>query len=430
MPSKMSSGFRFGFVALPFLSLALASCTQMQPLANIPTAAQAATPEPATPRTPMPALVENPAQTAPDGTPLPAAIAAGVTPGPALATLLGDAPTRLSRALVAFRLSCPLVTTRPEPSGLTQPDDWKTACAAAANWPDSDAGGFFTRYFEADQVGDGKAFVTGYFEPQIAGCLKPRRGCETPIYARPEDLVTVDLGRFSQALKGKTVRGKVGENGRLERYENRAQITNGALKGRAKVIGYAADPVALFFVEIQGSGQVVLPDKQVLAIGYAAQNGWDYTGIGKIMKERGLVPKGTMQELVAWLHTHPEKGRAIMDENQSYIFFHKLTGPGPLGMLGVPITTETTVAVDPNYVPYGAPVLLSLDRAEPNGIWVAQDRGGAIKGSNRFDSFWGPGVRAAAIAGGMASHGSAFVLLPKGSYDRLATRYGWSATQP
>ena len=111
-----------------------------------------------------------------------------------------------------------------------------------------------------------------------------------------------------------------------------------------------------------------------------------------------------------------------MNENKSFVFFRELTGPGPLGAMGVPVTPEATVAADPKFIPMGAPVLLSLDRAEPNGIWIAQDTGGAIKGANRFDSFWGAGARARGIAGGMSARGSALILLPIGSAARLTGR--------
>src|SRR5690606_2829990 len=136
-------------------------------------------------------------------------------------------------------------------------------------------------------------------------------------------------------------------------------------------------------------GRLRLPDGSVMRVGYDGQNGRDYTGIGRLMKDRGLIQIGSMQDIVGWLHANPDQADAIMNENRSYVFFRELTGDGPIGALGVAVTPETTVAADPAYVPLGAPVLLSLDRAEPNGLWIAQDTGGAIKGANRFDSFWG-----------------------------------------
>jgi membrane-bound lytic murein transglycosylase A len=128
-----------------------------------------------------------------------------------------------------------------------------------------------------------------------------------------------------------------------------------------------------------------------------------------------------MQGIVAYLRANPEEGRAIMRENKSYIFFQELTGAGPLGALGRPVTPLVTVAADPRFVPLGAPVFLQLDRPEANGLWIAQDTGGAIKGANRFDTFWGAGAYAATTAGGMSARGRAYVLLPKGSLARLGT---------
>ena len=176
---------------------------------------------------------------------------------------------------------------------------------------------------------------------------------------------------------------------------------------------------------MQGSGRLRLPDGNVMRVGYAGQNGRDYTGIGKLMKDRGLIQAGSMQDIMAWLRANPAEGRAIMNENRSYVFFRELNGDGPLGALGLPVTPRATVAADPRFVPLGAPVLLTLDRPEATGIWVAQDTGGAIKGANRFDTFWGAGADARTIAGGMQARGTAWVLLPLGSYARLGSQYGW-----
>ena len=205
-------------------------------------------------------------------------------------------------------------------------------------------------------------------------------------------------------------------------YHDRTAIEDGALAGRGLEIAWAADPIEFFFLQIQGSGRLLQPDGSVIRIGYASQNGREYVGIGKLMKDRGLLGPGqtSMQGIVAWLRANPEEGRAIMRENKSYIFFQELTGPGPLGALGLPVTPRATVAADPKFVPLGAPVLLAMGRSELDGLWVAQDTGGAIKGANRFDTFWGAGADAATIAGGMQARGKAYVLLPKGTAARLA----------
>ena len=309
---------------------------------------------------------------------------------------------------------------RTDASGLTQPGEWAEACSAASGWADRDAGNFFSRYFGTVQVGAGTAFVTGYYEPEIAASRTRRPGYDVPIYRRPADLVDVDLGLFSKDLQGKKIRGRV-DGSNFIPYYDRLAIERGALAGRGLEIAWAADAAEFFFLQVQGSGRLRLPDGGVMRIGYDSQNGRDYVGIGKLLLDRGALQPGqaSMQGILDYLRADPVRGAAVMNENPSWVFFRELTGPGPLGALGVPVTGRASVAADPKYVPLGAPVFLSLDRAEPNGLWVAQDTGGAIKGANRFDSFWGAGEKARAIAGGMAARGSALILLPRAAVARL-----------
>lgn len=368
-------------------------------------------PTPATPLAAMPALPA-PASAA-------TAAASGVVAGPAL-NALPITQESAERGLTAYRLSCPALQRRTDGTGLTQGADWAESCRAAANWPARDARAFFVRYFETVQVGDGKAFATGYYEPEIHGCRERRPGCEVPIYGVPTDLIDVDLGLFSDDLKGKKIRGRV-EGKNFVPYFDRTAIEQGRLQGRAPVIAYANDPVEIFFLQVQGSGRLRLPDGGVMRIGYAGQNGRDYTGIGKLMRDRGLLGPGqaSMQGIMGYLRAHPEEGRAIMRENKSFVFFKELTGAGPLGAMGLPVTGWTSAAVDPKFVPLGAPAFLSMDRTDATGLWVAQDTGGAIKGANRFDTFWGAGDDARAIAGGMSARGTAWLLLPKGVLARL-----------
>lgn len=368
-------------------------------------------PIPATPLAAMPALAA-PASAA-------TAAASGVVAGPALNTL-PITQESAERGLAAFRLSCSSLQRRTDSTGLTRGTDWADSCRAAANWPARDARAFFVRYFETVQVGDGKAFATGYYEPEIHGCRERRPGCDVPIYGVPTDLIDVDLGLFSDDLKGKKIRGRV-EGKNFVPYYDRTAIEEGRLQGRAPVIAYANDPVEIFFLQVQGSGRLRLPDGGVMRIGYAGQNGRDYTGIGKLMRDRGLLGPGqaSMQGIMGYLRAHPEEGRAIMRENKSFVFFKELTGAGPLGAMGLPVTGWTSAAVDPKFVPLGAPAFLSMDRTDATGLWVAQDTGGAIKGANRFDTFWGAGDDARAIAGGMSARGTAWLLLPKGVLARL-----------
>jgi membrane-bound lytic murein transglycosylase A len=393
--------------------------SQRPPAATSPAYRPARAPVASVPLSPVPAVAIAGATNA---------AAAGLSRGPALDTLPID-PAQAGLALAAFRLSCNALVRRADASGLTNGIAWQPACAAAATVAPDAADAFFRRWFEAVQVGDGRAFATGYYIPEIAGSRVAQPGY-APIYARPRDLIEVDLGAFTADLAGKKIRGRV-IGTRLVPYDDRTAIEQGSLQGRADVLGYAVDPVELFFLQVQGSGLVRMADGSVLRIGYDSQNGRDYTGIGALMKARGLLGPGqtSMQGIVAWLHAHPDEGRAIMRENKSYVFFRELAG-APLGALGLPVAAGTTIAADPRFVPLGAPVLLSMDRTDANGIWIAQDTGGAIKGANRVDTFWGAGEEARAIAGGMSARGTAFVLLPRGSLDRLQAGGGDGGTTP
>ncbi len=365
---------------------------------------------PAEPPPPPPVVAPTPA--APEN-----ARAAGVRPAPA--EVASMAAAKASAALAAFRISCPSLMRREDASGLTRASDWWPACDAAAAWPDAVAGAFFQTYFEPAEIGDGSSFVTGYFEPQIRGSRVRMPGYEVPVYRKPPDLVEIDAE--TAAATGQLRRGRL-VDGVVVPYYERSEIEAGALAGRGLEIAWAADAIDFFFLQIQGSGRLLLPDGGVMRIGYAGQNGREYVGIGRLLKQRNLLgdQPASMQGIVAWLRANPEQGQAIMRENKSYIFFTELTGPGPLGALGRPVTPEVTVAADPKFVPLGAPVLISSDRPQANGLWIAQDTGGAIKGANRFDTFWGAGDRAAVTAGGMSANGKAWILLPKGTIARLA----------
>ena len=361
-------------------------------------------------------------------TPPPAnALVAGIAAGPSIASY-GLAQAKASAALAAFQQSCPQLLRRQDASGLTRPEDWRGACTAAATWPRSDAVSFFERWFEPVRVGDGSSFVTGYYEPEISGQRSRAPGFDVPVYRTPPDLVRAwpDDTPPDQRT-GRPPLGRYDASGKFVPYYTRAEIEAGALANKGLEIAWAADPIEMFFVEIQGSGRLRAPDGSVMRIGYAGQNGRAYTGIGQTMKERGLIGPGTqyptsMQGIVGYLRAHPAEARGIMDLNESYVFFQELTGDGPLGSLGVPIRPQSSVAADPAFVPLGAPVLISTDRQDVNGIWVAQDVGGAIKGANRFDSFWGAGEQARATAGGMSARGQAVVLVPKGTLSRLNAR--------
>lgn len=380
---------------------------------------------------PAPA-VSAPAVSGPVGAAAANAVLAGTALGPAFAALgVADADAR--GALASFVESCPKLLSRDDASGLTRREDWQGPCARARAASPSSARSFFAQEFTPVQVGDGKAFATGYFEPEIAGSRTRRPGFEVPVYAMPSDLVRAKPGEFPDDVKpsertGRPPLGRYDEQGRFVLYHDRAAIEDGALNGKAQVIAWAADPVEFFFLQIQGSGRLLTPEGEVIRIGYAGQNGREYVGIGGVMRERGLLGSGpgqysgSMQGIMAYIRENPAEGRDLMRLNKSWIFFTELKGDGPLGALGVPVRRENSVAADPAFVPLGAPVWLDLDRREANGLWIAQDTGGAIKGANRFDTFWGAGADARVIAGGMSGRGRAYVLLPKEAAARLAGR--------
>jgi membrane-bound lytic murein transglycosylase A len=332
-------------------------------------------------------------------------------------------------ALASFRESCPRLLARTDASGLTTNEDWRPACTAAATWPSSDAAGFFTTWFEPATVGDGTAFVTGYFEPEIAGSRTPDPRLPVPVYGQPPDLVRDWPDEVPPEQRaGRPPLGRRDETGRFVPYYDRAAIEDGALAGRGLEVAWVADPIEFFFLQVQGSGRLRAPDGSVMRIGYAGQNGREYVALGKLMRDRGLIGEGpgqypgSMQGIIRYLREHPAEGRELMRANPSWVFFQEVKGDGPLGSLNVPVRPQVSVAADPRYVPLGAPVWLDLDRNEADGLWIAQDVGGAIKGPNRFDSFWGSGEAARAVAGGMAARGRAAVLLPKGTLARLGAR--------
>ena len=376
------------------------------------------------PPTGAPQPVPTPVPTAP-ATPGTAALL-GIANGPAVGNFkLADPDAR--GALVAFRTSCPKLLARTDTSGLTRQADWQPACAAAATWPATQAAQFFSTWFETVKVGDGKAFVTGYYEPEIAGVRTRQPGFDVPVYGLPADLVRAKVGDAPANDNGTQPLGRYDEIGAFVPYFDRAAIEDGALANKGLEIAWAADPVELFFLQVQGSGRLKAPDGSVLRIGYAGQNGLGYTGIGSVMREQGLIGagpgqySGSMQGIMQYIRDNPEAGKTLMRQNQSFVFFKLSGGDGPYGAMSVPVRGGDSVAADPSFVPLGAPLILSLDRSEANGLWVAQDTGGAIKGANRFDSFWGAGDAARTTAGGMSGRGDAWLLLPKGTVKRLTT---------
>lgn len=324
-----------------------------------------------------------------------------------------------ARALAAFRTSCgPIVNgRRVDSSGLTDLSLWQPVCARAATIAPGGAAEFFRTQFDWLEVGDGAAFATGYYEPEIPGVRVRQPGYDVRVFAKPASLV-----RCTRA-DGTTGRGRIDPSDQCVAHFTRAEIEDGALAAE-RPIAWVADPIDLFFLQVQGSGRLRGPDGAIVRIGYAEQNGHSYVAIGRLLRERNLLPPGgaTMAGIVGWMRAQPDRGKALMRENPSYIFFRELTGAGPLGAMGVPVVAYASVATDPKFVPLGAPVWIDMDRDIADGLWIAQDTGGAIKGPNRVDTFWGAGAAAEVTAGGMSAKGRGLVLIPKGTRVARAQR--------
>ncbi|MEY2943828.1 MAG: hypothetical protein RLY97_1842 [Pseudomonadota bacterium] len=355
------------------------------------------------------------------------ALALGLRSGPDMASF-GLTNTTAAPALASFRESCPKLLARNDPSGVTRNADWQGACDAANSASKNDAAQFFADYFETAVVGDGATYITGYYEPEISGVRNRAAGFDVPVYKMPPDLVHARAGDAPVRPNGQTPFGRYDADGRFVGYYSRAEIDGGILAGKGLELGWAADPVEFFFLQIQGSGRLRAPDGTVMRIGYAADNGLNYTSIGRIMREKGLIGTesgqypGSMQGIMRYVRDNPEAGRALLAENKSWVFFREMSSEGPIGAMGVPVRAHVSLAADPLFVPLGAPVFLTGDRQIVDGLWVVQDTGGGIKGANRFDTFWGAGNDARTTAGGMASRGQAVIFLPKGTLARLGVK--------
>ncbi len=305
----------------------------------------------------------------------------------------------LAGALAAFNRSCALVLSPnqpPEtplgPNGVAGTvADWQGPCAAAAPLGDADAAAqrqFFETWFTPYKAGNNgrtDGLFTGYYEPELRGARQPGGTYTTPLLRRPPDLVMVDLGLFRPAWRGERIAGRV-IDGRLKPIESRSAIEHGALDGQHLAFLWVQDPVDAFFLQIQGSGRIRLPDDSLVQIGYDGQNGQPYVSIGRLLVERGVLDRDgvSMQAIRAWIEANPAAGAALMAENPSYVFFREIQGEGPVGTQGVVLTAGRSLAVDRDFVPLGVPVWLDAedDTGRVQRLMVAQDTGGAIFASS------------------------------------------------
>jgi peptidoglycan lytic transglycosylase A len=383
--------------------LVLAGCETIKP--------QPAPPAPAP--TPAPA----PAPVPPRETPKPPAAETGVLRQASWSDLPEWQAEDPSQAWDAFLIGCRV---------LVKQDTWRDICTAADSIqrPDRDTA---RRFFEAsltpfqlvDAEGSEEGLITGYYEPLLRGSRKPSARYRHPVYGVPDDLLVVDLTEVYPELTGLRLRGRL-DGRRIVPYYDRGQIELGQAPIRGREIVWVDDAIELFFLQIQGSGRIALEGGETLRIGYADQNGHPYRSIGRLLVERGEMPleKASMQGIQEWARANPARVTELLNQNASYVFFRELPAEltGPLGALGVPLTAHRSVAIDPRFVPLGAPVYLAttwpLSSRPLNRLMLGQDTGGAIRGAIRADFFWGFGPEAAREAGRMRQPLRMWVLLP------------------
>lgn len=342
-------------------------------------------------------------------------------------------------AFEAFQKSCGVIVKRDPTDGMGGhatyglAADWKAGCVAALQArPASEASAreFFVAWFSPVQVFNGDdpvGLFTGYYEPELDGNRTRTAEFNVPLYRRPSNLIEVDLGQFRPALKGERVAGRL-VNGRLVPYANRREIVSSGLGSASEPLVHVNDSAAAFFLQIQGSGRIRLKSGETIRAAYDGQNGHPYTAIGRVLVDRGDIPKAelSMQRIRQWMTENPSQADALMNENASYVFFKELpvgdASKGADGAQGVPLTASASLAVDLKFHALGAPVWVDArapgmdtqsEDVELHRLFVAQDTGGAIRGPVRGDVYWGVGRDAESIAGRMAHKGRMFILLPK-----------------
>jgi membrane-bound lytic murein transglycosylase A len=336
----------------------------------------------------------------------------------AFEALPGWSRAALEPSLRAFLAGCPRITG----AALSR------VCALGQSAPKGDEAAArqffesaFTPYALVSSNGPDTGMITGYYEPIIDGSRWYNATNRYPIFGVPDDLITVDLASVNPDLRNLRLRGRV-EGRRLVPYPTRAEIDARGASYPAPVIAWTSDAVALFFLQVQGSGQVRVDGGERIRIGYADQNGHPYRSLGRYLVDRGelLLEQASMQGIQAWAAANPAKLQEALNANPSYVFFRELpvTEDGPVGALGVPLTSGYSMAVDRRFVPLGAPVYLAttypLSEERLERLMAAQDVGGAIRGVVRGDFFWGTGAEAGAAAGRMRQQGRTWLLWPRG----------------
>lgn len=345
------------------------------------------------------------------------------------------------KSFLAFQISChTLLRQNPENNAGSQMlplkvKDWYPACNAAKklskkSLTNKKARIFFEHWFSPvtiyEETGYKKnqlnGLFTGYYMPFLQGSLVKTTQYNVPIYGVPDNLITVDLGKFNLQWENKRIVGRVDKN-QLIPFYTRSQIDHGALANHAPVIAWAKNVMDRLNLEIQGSGVVQLPNDELLYLGYATGNGAAYTPIAHVLIEQGVLTRDTasMQAIRSYFESYPENMNSVIHRNKSFVFFRVLENKIALGAQGVGLTSGYSLAVDRQWIPMGTPIWLSTthpdqkyhDKRVLQRLMIAQDTGGAIRGMVRGDVYWGAGERAENIAGKMRNQGQYWLLVPK-----------------
>jgi membrane-bound lytic murein transglycosylase A len=284
----------------------------------------------------------------------------------------------------------------------------------------------FRVYRSIGRDAQGQVLYTGYYEPLLRGSLERRPGFHHPVYPRPDDLVTIDLGAFFEKYKGETIAGRLAERRVVPYYERREIEQDGVLYGKVEPIAWVEDPLDLFFLHIQGSGRIALEDGRTLHVNYAAKNGRPYRSIGQLLIDEGRIPRDamSMQRIKAYLRENPSELQRVLNHNPSFIFF-RIVPDGPLGALNVTLTPGRSLALDLKMFPPAALAFIETskpagDASDPVQAWLPchrfalnQDTGGAITGPGRADIFWGSGPYAELAAGHLKHPGTLYFIVLK-----------------
>lgn len=350
------------------------------------------------------------------------------------AHLPGWKTTPVKQSLNAFRLSCKTFLKQ-DPEKWTGTDhiaiqikDWQPACRAAMSndlVSDSAIRAFFQTWFKPVAFHQGKpvhGLFTGYFMPLLKGSLNKTKDYTVPVYGVPSNLITAKLDQFNPEFKNKRIAGRL-DGKRLVPFYTREEINKGALRNKAPILFWINSPMDRVFLEIEGSGVVDLVDGKRIYVGYASENGAPYTSIAAVMIKKGILTPNTAssENIKQYLVDHPKEIDHVLNQNKSFIFFSHLKSNAALGAQGVGLTPGYSLAIDPKWIPYGTPTWLStsVPTKDNNGkipfnrLMVAQDTGGAIRGTVRGDIFWGAGEEASYIANHMRDHGRYWLLLPR-----------------